>query len=145
MHFGDRAGDTSICGDVLALMKSSDETCSLIERCTPQEMMTLLGEMDLVIGMRLHSLILAATMNIPVICINYDPKIMGFVSSINQDKYAINIDDLHVERCLSLVESVWLHRAEIRDEIQERVTQLKQKALWNVHLICEMLESVKEQ
>lgn len=145
MHFGDRAGDASICNGVLVLMKSSDEACLLSERCTPQEMMTLLGEMDIVIGMRLHSLILAATMNVPVIGIAYDPKIIGFMSSINQDKYAISIEDLRVERCLSLVESIWLHRDQIRREIQERVTRLKQKALWNVQLICKMLESANER
>jgi polysaccharide pyruvyl transferase CsaB len=140
MHFGDRAGDASLCEGVLALMKSSNQAYLLSERCTPQQMMTLLGEMDIVIGMRLHSLILAAIMNVPVIGIAYDPKIMGFVSSINQEKYAINIEDLHVEHCLSLVKSVWLHRDQIRREIQERVTRLKQKALWNVQLICKMLE-----
>ncbi len=145
MHFGDRARDVPLCEGVLALMKSSDKTYLLSERCAPQEMMTLLGGMDLVIGMRLHSLILAATMNVPVIGIAYDPKIIGFLSSINQEKYAINIEDLHVERCLSLVKSVWLHRDQIRREIQKRVIRLKQKALWNVQLICEMLESAEER
>jgi polysaccharide pyruvyl transferase CsaB len=145
MHFGDRAGDASICADVLALMKSHDEACLLGERYTPQEMMALLGEMDLVIGMRLHSLILAATVNVPVIGIAYDPKIMSFMSSISQDEYAVNIEDLHVERCLSLVESVWLHRDQIRGEIQEQIIRLKQKALWNVQLICKMLESADER
>ena len=145
MHFGDRARDASICEGVLALMKSSDKAYLLSERCTPRQMMTLLGEIDIVIGMRLHSLILAATMNVPVIGIIYDPKIIGFMSSINQDEYAIDIEDLHVERCLSLVESVWLHRDQIRREIQERVTRLKQKALWNVQLICQMLESADER
>ena len=145
MYFGGGTGDASICADVLALMRFPDEVYLLTERFTPQEMMTLLGEMDLVIGMRLHSLILAATMNVPVIGITYDPKIMGFVSSIGQDRYTTSIEELHVDQCLSLVERVWLHRDEIRCEIQEQVTRLKQRALWNAQLICEMLESTEER
>lgn len=137
--------DVSSSRNIVRLMKHGDQVWIIPQRCTPEETMGLLGRMDLVIGMRLHSLILAAAMNVPVIGIIYDPKIIGFMSSINQDKYTINIGDLQVEHCLSLVESVWLHRDQIRREIRERVTRLKQKALWNVQLICEMLESVEER
>ncbi len=46
---------------------------------TPEEAMAVLGCVDLVIGLRLHSLILAAAQGVPVVGVDYDRKIMGFM------------------------------------------------------------------
>lgn len=45
----------------------------------PGEAMALLGRMRLVLGLRLHSLILAAAQGIPIVGVDYDPKIRGFM------------------------------------------------------------------
>ena len=42
------------------------------------ELRTLLGRADLVIGMRLHSVIMAVGLGIPVIALAYDSKVVGF-------------------------------------------------------------------
>ncbi len=41
----------------------------------PEEAASLIGGADLVLGMRLHSLILAAAQEVPFIAISYDPKV----------------------------------------------------------------------
>jgi polysaccharide pyruvyl transferase CsaB len=45
---------------------------------TAQEMMALLGRAQFLIGMRLHSLIMAAAMGVPAIGLVYDPKVGAF-------------------------------------------------------------------
>ena len=45
----------------------------------PQEAMAILGLMELVVGLRLHSLILAAAQGVPVVTVDYDSKIRGFM------------------------------------------------------------------
>ena len=45
----------------------------------PETLAGLLGQVELMIGLRLHSLILAAAIGVPVVSINYDPKIAGFM------------------------------------------------------------------
>ena len=60
------------------LMKTEHSTV-LKEELTPQVMMKLLGYMELVIGLRLHSLVFAATMGTPFSSISYDTKIVGFM------------------------------------------------------------------
>jgi polysaccharide pyruvyl transferase WcaK-like protein len=49
-----------------------DSLCGEIEECR------------FLIGMRLHSLILSALVNKPMVGISYDPKIDGFLNSVNQ-------------------------------------------------------------
>ena len=45
----------------------------------PSEALSVLGCMKLVFGLRLHSLIFAASLGIPVVGVNYDSKIRGFM------------------------------------------------------------------
>jgi polysaccharide pyruvyl transferase WcaK-like protein len=54
---------------------------------TPGEAMAVLGCMDLVLGLRLHSLILAATQGVPVVGVDYDRKIRGFMELAGAGDY----------------------------------------------------------
>jgi len=46
-----------------------------VEDFSPPEMLQLIGQFDLVLGMRLHSLIFAARQGVPPVGISYDPKV----------------------------------------------------------------------
>lgn len=46
------------------------------------EMLSVIGNLDLLVGVRLHSLIYAAVMGVPMMGISYDPKIDAFLSSV---------------------------------------------------------------
>ena len=47
-------------------------------------MLALMGEMRIVLGMRLHGVILATLAGTPVVSIVYDEKIRGFLGDIGQ-------------------------------------------------------------
>lgn len=49
----------------------------------PQQMLREVGQCDVLIGMRLHSLIYAAGRRVPLIGVSYDPKIDHFLDRIN--------------------------------------------------------------
>lgn len=52
---------------------------------TPQELMGMIREMDLLVGVRLHSLIFAARTLVPFVGISYDPKVEGFLHLFNRE------------------------------------------------------------
>jgi len=54
---------------------------------SPQEAMSLLGRMSLVVGLRLHSLIFAASQGVPITSIGYDSKIRGFMDLAGVSEY----------------------------------------------------------
>lgn len=72
-----------------ALMKSSATV--LDEEFSTQEILSLVGCMDVLIGVRLHALIFAGVMSVPMLGISYDPKIERFLDSIGEKP----LGDLH--------------------------------------------------
>ena len=51
--------------------------------CDTEQFLSLMGNVQLLIGMRLHALVFAAVMERPFVAVSYDPKIDGFVKDIN--------------------------------------------------------------
>ena len=71
---------------VRRLMRNRDAG-SVLVGLSPGEAMSVLGAMDLVLGLRLHSLILAGAQGVPVVGIDYDPKIGGFMEGAGVESY----------------------------------------------------------
>lgn len=63
----------------------------------PREMKALLGLMDLVVGMRFHSLLLASSMGTPVVSISYASKNESIMDLIGQREHMIRIENVSGE------------------------------------------------
>lgn len=75
--------DAEISKIIMHKMKHEDMTVIMPNRYLPSEILGTMGMMDVNIGVRLHSLVFSAVMNVPTIGISYDPKIDGFLDMIN--------------------------------------------------------------
>ncbi|MGB9613414.1 MAG: polysaccharide pyruvyl transferase family protein, partial [Candidatus Margulisiibacteriota bacterium] len=64
---------------VMDLMKGNPKIIFRI--CRPSEMLAVISQMDLLIGMRLHSLIFAAKSKVAFLGISYDPKVKAFAKT----------------------------------------------------------------
>jgi hypothetical protein len=61
---------------------------------SPAVLAAVLGGAELVVAMRLHSGILAATAGTPAVVIDYDPKTRAFAAQTGQSRWAVSVDDL---------------------------------------------------
>ncbi|MCK5024257.1 MAG: polysaccharide pyruvyl transferase family protein [Thermoplasmata archaeon] len=57
----------------------------------------IIASADVLIGMRLHSLIFAISDNVPVIAISYDSKIDSFLGTVSDDIVIHNVNEIDVE------------------------------------------------
>lgn len=78
MHRDPRDDDLEEIRKITGLMRSRAARVVGAD-LTPGESMAVLGCMTLVFGLRLHSLILAASQGVPVVGVDYDRKIRGFM------------------------------------------------------------------
>jgi polysaccharide pyruvyl transferase CsaB len=66
----------------------------------------LLGKLDLVIGMRLHSLILAAGMGVPVVALEYDAKVKSFMEEVQQQEKSISLNDFQATTMIHTLNAI---------------------------------------
>lgn len=93
------------------------------ENFSPQTMLASIDEMDAVVGMRLHALIMAASVAVPFVGLCYDPKVESF------SKQAGQIYGNHIPGCR--VEEMIAHIQEMLDRRKEfAAVLLSKKPLW---------------
>lgn len=104
-----------------------------------EEMLSIIGNMDILVGVRLHSLIHAAIMDVPMMAISYDPKINSFMHMLGM-KALCSIYDFQSEFLLEEFEHVLQQKDPIRESIKTHIEELIIKLDQNEMLIHELLE-----
>ncbi len=131
--------DLLIIEDISSAMKNKSHI--LRGSYTAEEVMGLTKHLELMIGMRLHSLVFAASFGIPVVGLVYGPKVESFLKYINQaHASAGSVKSLKPDALKAVVEKVWLKRDEISKELIEITGRLKQKAMYNAKLAVELMD-----
>ncbi len=103
-----------------------------------QTLLGIVGNLDLLIGVRLHSLIFAAIMNTPMIAVSYDPKIDSFMKSLGLE-ILCSIDDLEVDGLLKAVEQKWDCYKQEKEVLNDRVQALQERVHMNELLLIRLL------
>jgi len=83
--------DRLVAERVRGLMKHKDRTSVLTSEISPQQMATVLGECDLVVGMRLHSLILGMLCHVPLLALSYDAKVDQVMDRVGLHAFTLQI------------------------------------------------------
>lgn len=93
--------------EVIRLMRAEgEESVQIIEDVVhPQDMLAHVSQCDLIIGMRLHSLIYAASQYVPLMGISYDPKIDQFLQRLEM-KPSGTTASLDVDRVVEIAQGL---------------------------------------
>lgn len=86
------------------------------------------AKMDLIIGTRLHTGILALSCYVPILLIGYQPKALGMMEQFGLGKYLIDIKDIDSMRITDLAHQILSRREELTSEIKERYMEMNKKA-----------------
>lgn len=131
--------DRIIAKQVVSYMKHKDKTH--IYSCAPEvnEFIEMTKQSSLVIGMRLHSLILATLVGVPVIGLEYMPKVKAYMESIKQSKYSLELETITSKKLINLFENIYKNYAADSQKILSEVSKLQMAAKRSIVEMVELL------
>lgn len=105
---------------------------------TTEQQVSLSGNVDLMIGIRLHALVFSSLMGKPVIGISYDPKITSFLHMIGQEPIGTMTylrEEALYQRCHELLSST-----DSYEESYGRIKALRQDSQRNAKIAISLLK-----
>ncbi|MDW7668987.1 MAG: polysaccharide pyruvyl transferase CsaB [Bacillota bacterium] len=127
--------------NILENLEKEFKNCKVIkERLTIQEIYKNIANLDIMIGVRLHSLIFATAAGIPVIGISYDPKVDSFLESIGEDKI-FQIENFDVNDLFDEIN----YKLEHKELNQDKIKELKNSINSNIKIIDNLLEGCNDE
>ena len=107
-----------------------------------KEVETLIGlinNSEFVLGMRLHTLIYALSVNVPVVALSYDPKVDAIVKKWDCCK-AFDVEKIDVEEITKQIEYIIENRESLSKEIYETTKLMKEKNVCDAKTAVKLIE-----
>lgn len=104
--------DVDVTVDIQKMMKNKERTTIIDKNLKPKKLVDEISRFDLVIGTRLHSLIMATNSETPIIAISYHPKVTNFMKLIDAEDRCFSVDEIEkssmiLSTCFERVSSNW--------------------------------------
>jgi polysaccharide pyruvyl transferase WcaK-like protein len=121
------------------IQKSGVECRILSKEYGVKELLAIISRMELVISMRLHTLIYAVGINTPAIGVVYDPKIKSFLKYINQETY-LETRNIDVAAAMKMIEFCVENKEKVKSNLNYEVNALRDLCLNDPKAAIALLE-----
>lgn len=114
-----------------------DKAVYFKEKLTTSDAFDIIKSIDVLVGVRLHSLIFAAAANVPFVAVSYDHKVDHFVNSVNM-KVACSIDNIHVDLLFDEIMEKINNEDEEKKKLSDSVANLRELIKINYKILKEI-------
>jgi len=105
----------------------------------PEELLGFIRRLEIMIGMRLHSLIYAASQMVPVLGLVYEPKVEAFLKEVSQPSAGTPLH-MDCQKVYRLLDELWENRDAMREKLREAKERLAALARESVDVALGLLE-----
>ena len=131
--------DADVTKDIQSKMKNPQNTTIIDENLSPQQILDLTATFDVLIGTRLHSLILATDAKTPIIGVSYHTKVNDFLQMAGLGEYSLPIDqliqsDVYFTHLFSKMSEDWEQAQQLAEKTNN---EFKDKARLGMNLLVE--------
>lgn len=133
--------DKKISTLILDEMRYKQNAIVLPDYLAAEEKAALIGKCDLVLGMRLHSIIFSIKYGIPFVALEYDPKIKYSLCDSGLTEFGLRLDQLTPDGLIAMMDKVYQNRKEIKKILLLKNKRLTSLAKDNIELAGKFLTS----
>lgn len=136
--------DIAVSKKVASMMKNKSYV--LTKRYTPAEMLGIVGRVDAMVSMRLHTLIFAAVKNIPMIGIIYDPKIEYYLKELDMPEGGdVRKEKLDSDKITSITLDIFENMNKYKNVLKSKADIMTKKADENDILLAHQLDIIRKE
>lgn len=139
-HEGERENDAAVIERVRSSMRGRESTM-VVADSSPETLAAAAGSCDVVVGMRLHSLVFAFMHGRPFVALSYDPKVGEFVRACGAEEFALDIAAVEAGKLRALLEQALAGREQFGAAMDERRRGFARLARENACLAIQLLET----
>lgn len=130
-----KSKDLPIAKEISQQLKGQNK---IIEINNPKKLKGLFKQVKMLIGMRLHSLIMAASQSCCCFALSYDPKVTSLMAELNLSGYQLN----EIPKNVDSITNNWLKTYNNRESLSvTKIDNLKKKALLNKQLLEKFIKT----
>ena len=117
----------------------SGENCGLLEEgLSPKIILGVVGKSKFVVGMRLHTLIYAIKNGVPLIALDYDPKVSAVMEPLDM-LFSQKVESIDTQRLCAFADEILENRDALSEKIKEKSNQYSILANKNIEMAIEFL------
>jgi polysaccharide pyruvyl transferase CsaB len=132
--------DPRVIGRVRSFMRAQGST-RVVPDSSPEALYAAIGKCDVVLGMRLHSLVFAFLNRRPFVALSYDPKVGEFVRASGVGDFVVDISAVDAQSLSTLLSHALACREHFGAALDGRRQELARLARENACLAIKLLET----
>lgn len=123
---GNTSSDDRFLCSIIADQIQMPEHCHIIKDYKSSETVkSILGQVDLLIASRFHSLVFALSQGVPAVALGWSHKYIELLRPFGLENFVINHDQLDTTEVISLIETSWQQREDTIIKINKTLPDLK--------------------
>jgi polysaccharide pyruvyl transferase CsaB len=127
-----RLDDVAAANRIRAAMHPDTRVNILPGSVTVGETWALIDNCDVVLGMRFHAGVAAATRAVPFVTLGYDPKVTSLMNELGLPDFNIDIRSVDADQLAGLLESAFAQRATLQQTLRDSCIRLGIRARQNL-------------
>ncbi|WP_100332443.1 polysaccharide pyruvyl transferase CsaB [Bacillus xiapuensis] len=127
--------DVNASKRVMEHMKRADACHLLAGDFTPNQYLNFIGDCEMTIGLRLHSLIFSALTAVPHIGISYDKKVESLLKRSGMWDYSFRLEELDSVKLTAHARDVLARRDVLSKKVANHAASMRRDALENIELL----------
>lgn len=130
-HFGE--GDAEVTARVIAQLKKLNAgVLPIIKIKSVSHAKKVYGQLDLLVGMRMHSNILAAVQGVPFVAVSYEYKTEGIARDLQLGSVCIRCEEVNSNNLQKLVKKAFAQRGQLAKHMNDALLEIQSRdsLLW---------------
>ncbi len=133
--------DLAVSNRVIALMRHGQNAAVLTRSSPPAEVAGILASADLVLGMRLHSVIFSLAANVPFVALEYDPKVSATTAFTGFEDFTIPLGAIEADLLAERMRQALRESERFRCLARRRANDLRSRAKENTAIAVDLLQN----